>query len=142
MRERLRDYELMIVISPLRSSEEDVNATLTRIQQSLASVGGELTSSDFSAPWGRRKMAYPIRRYAEGEASRRSFNEGFYVLLRFTLATAQITEFERQLKLNDAVIRYLITLVDQRGQQPLADGAAIEPLIDGEGSEEDGEDEA
>jgi len=139
MRERLRDYELMIVVSPLRSSEEDVNATLTRIQQSLASVGGELTSSDFSAPWGRRKMAYPIRRYAEGEASRRSFNEGFYVLIHFTLATAQITEFERQLKLNDAVIRYLITLVDHRGQQPITDGSEQEPQA--EGGEQGGEGE-
>lgn len=116
MRERQRDYELMFVISPLRSGEEEINATISRVQQSITSSGGEIASVDQSAPWGRRKLAYPIFKYAEGEPSRRPFNEGYYVLLRFQIGTEQINEFERQLKLNDAVIRYLITLIDHRGE--------------------------
>ncbi|MBC8160234.1 MAG: 30S ribosomal protein S6 [Roseiflexaceae bacterium] len=116
MRELQRDYELMFIISPLRSSEEDVTTITNRVQQSVASIGGEVISSENGSPWGRRKLAYPIRRYSEGEASRRSFNEGFYVLMRLSLPTTQLNEFERQLKLNEAVIRHLVTLVDQRGQ--------------------------
>jgi len=140
MRESQRDYELLFIISPLRSSEEDVSATMSRIQQSLAGINGEITSVEQTAPWGRRKLAYPIRRYAEGEASRRSFNEGYYVLVRFNLPTTQINEFERQLKLNDAVIRHLITLVDHRGQQAPSATSVLEPaLVDVDDDTDDGD---
>lgn len=116
MRERRRDYELMFIISPLRSSEEDIAATINRVQQAISAAGGEVTSVDHSPPWGRRKFAYPIREYAEGEASRRSFNEGYYVLALFSLSAARIPEVERTLKLSDAIIRYLLTQVEVRGQ--------------------------
>jgi len=116
MRERRRDYELMFIISPLRSGEEEISNTVNRVQQAITTSGGEVTATDHSAPWGRRKFAYPIREYAEGEASRRAFNEGFYVLCHFNLAPAGIADLERSLKLNDAVLRYLLTLVDTRTQ--------------------------
>lgn len=114
MRERRRDYELLFIVSPLRSSEEEIANTVNRVRQSIASAGGEMTDVDQSPPWGRRKFAYPIREYAEGEASRRPFNEGFYVLCHFSLASTRIPEIERALKLNDSVLRYLLTLVDAR----------------------------
>jgi len=116
MRERRRDYELMFIISPLRSSEEDITITVNRVQQAITVAGGEVTNTDQSAPWGRRKFAYPIREYAEGEASRRAFNEGYYVLCHFSLPAARIPDVERSLKLNDAILRYLLTLVDTRVQ--------------------------
>lgn len=131
MRERQRDYELMLILSPLRAGDEEVNAITGRIGQTLSGLNGEVVSSEHAAPWGRRKLAYPIRRYAEGEASRRSFTEGFYVLIHFRLPTTQIGEFERQLKLNDAVIRHLITLVDQRGQQaPVSATSSFDTVAD------------
>lgn len=144
MRERQRDYELLVILSPLRASDEEVNAAVGRISQTLNSLGGEVVSSESGAPWGRRKLAYPIRRYSEGEASRRSFTEGFYVLINFRLPTTQIDEFERQLKLNDAVIRHLITSVDQRGQQaPAASTSAFESVAaDGDDDEVEDEEKA
>jgi len=125
MRERRRDYELMFIISPLRSSEEDITTAINRVHQSISAASGEIASTDQSAPWGRRKFAYPIREYAEGEASRRAFNEGYYVLCHFNLPAARIPEIERSLKLNDAVLRYLLTLVDTRGQA----GASSAPRL-------------
>ena len=129
MRERRRDYELLFIVSPLRSSEEEIANTVNRVRQAIASAGGEMTDVDQSPPWGRRKFAYPIREYAEGEASRRPFNEGYYVLCHFNLASTQIPEIERALKLNDSVLRYLLTLVAIRSQgkpQPLAVGAGAD----------------
>src|SRR6478672_3881732 len=114
MRERRRDYELLFIVSPLRSSEDEIANTINRVRQSIAGAGGEMTDVDQSPPWGRRKFAYPIREYAEGEASRRPFNEGIYVLCHFNLASTRIPEIERALKLNDSVLRYLLTLVDPR----------------------------
>ena len=40
---------------------------IARVHQAITTAGGEVTSTDQSAPWGRRKFAYPIREYAEGE---------------------------------------------------------------------------
>ena len=114
MRERRRDYELLFIISSLRSSEDEITNAINRVRQSITSLGGEVTSVDQTAPWGRRKFAYPIREYAEGEASRRPFNEGFYVLCHFSLPTTQVAALERALKLNDSVLRYLMTLVETK----------------------------
>jgi len=116
MRERRRDYELMFIISPLRSSEEEITATITRVHQSITAGGGEVTATDHTPPWGRRKFAYPIRDYAEGEASRRAFNEGYYVLTHFSMPVLKVLDVERTLKLSDAVLRYLLTLIEHKGQ--------------------------
>jgi small subunit ribosomal protein S6 len=129
MRERRRDYEMLFIISPLRGSEDDIASTINRVRQSIAAAGGEMTDVDQSPPWGRRKFAYPIREYAEGEASRRPFTEGIYVLCHFTMASTRIPEIERALKLNDSVLRYLLTLVDPRTvgkSRPVAAGATAE----------------
>ena len=129
MRERRRDYELLFIVSPLRSSEDEIANAINRVRHSIAGAGGEMTDVDQSPPWGRRKFAYPIREYAEGEASRRPFNEGIYVLCHFNLASTRIPEIERALKLNDSVLRYLLTLVDPRtiGRgQPVAAGAGAD----------------
>jgi small subunit ribosomal protein S6 len=140
MRERQHDYELLFIISPVRSSEEDVAATIDRIRQAVTTIGGEITRVDHSAPWGRRKLAYPIRKYTEGEASRRAFTEGFYVLCHLRLPTTQITEFDRVLKLNDAVIRYLLTLVEQKGKTtPFSEAAPVVAAVGDDFDEDEDE---
>jgi len=128
MRERRREYELMFIVSPLASAEEDINANIDRVQQAITSLGGEVTNVEHSAPWGRRKLAYPIRKYAEGEASRRSFTEGHYVLCYFSLATSQLPEVERVLKLNDAILRYMLLLVEHKDQRVAAGAAASDEV--------------
>ncbi len=133
MRVRRRDYELMFIISPLKSAEEEITATINRVRQAISNGGGEVTSVDQTPPWGRRKFAYPIREYAEGEASRRAFTEGYYVLCHFTLPASQVNEVERLLKLTDPIIRYLLTIIETRGQTAPV-GAAVQV---GAGADED-----
>jgi small subunit ribosomal protein S6 len=116
VRERRREYELMFIISPLHSSEEEINTITERISQTIDNNGGSVSNVDQSAPWGRRKLAYPIRDYAGGEASRRNFTEGYYVLMHFTLLTERVSELERTLRLTDSVLRHLVTLVDRKGR--------------------------
>lgn len=139
MRERRRDYELMYIVSPLRTSEEEIAATINRISQAIVAQGGEVTATNHSAPWGRRKFAYPIREYAEGEASRRVFTEGYYVLTHFSLPTEKIVEVERVLKLTDAVLRHLLTLVDARSAAPVVAGVPAADAPDEDGGGEDDE---
>ncbi len=130
MRERRRNYELMIIISPLHSNEEGVAATVERISNSIVNAGGEVTGVNQNPPWGRRKLAYPIREYASGEASRRNFTEGYYVLLTFNLAAAKVSEVERTLKLTDSVMRHLITLVEQKAVIVEETAEEAEPVAD------------
>jgi small subunit ribosomal protein S6 len=115
MRERRRNYELMIVISPLHANEEGIAAAIERVTHSIVASGGEVSGINQTSPWGRRKLAYPIREYASGEASRRNFTEGFYVLITYSLSAAKVTEVERTIKLTDAIMRHLVTVVEQKG---------------------------
>jgi small subunit ribosomal protein S6 len=115
VRERRRDYEMMVIISPLAATEEGVAAVVERLRGVIAGAGGEVTAVNQTTPWGRRKLAYPIREYVSGEASRRNFTEGFYVLMHFSLSAARVIEVERTIKLTDTIIRHLITLVETKG---------------------------
>jgi small subunit ribosomal protein S6 len=124
VRERRRDYELMFIVSPLAANEEGVTAAIERVRDVIQSNGGEVTAVNQSAPWGRRKLAYSIREYVSGEASRRNFSEGFYVLMHFSLGAAKVLEVERTIKLTDTILRYLITLVEQKGSAAAAPEAA------------------
>lgn len=119
MRERRRDYELMIIISPLNATEEGVTAIIDRLRNSIEAEGGEVTAVNQSSPWGRRKLAYPIREYVSGEASRRSFSEGYYVLMNVSLSSAKVVELERTIKLTDSILRHLITVVEHKATAPV-----------------------
>ncbi|MEI7645480.1 MAG: 30S ribosomal protein S6 [Chloroflexales bacterium] len=114
MRERRRNYELMIVISPLHASEEGIAAAIERVSHSIVVSGGEVSGVNQTSPWGRRKLAYPIREYASGEASRRNFTEGFYALITFSLSAAKVVEVERTIKLTDAIMRHLMIVIEQK----------------------------
>lgn len=135
MRERRRDYELLFIIPPIRMSDEEIRNTIERISQTITNLGGVVTSTNHAPPWGRRKFAYPIRAYVEGEASRRVFTEGYYVLMHFQMAADRVAELERLLKLNDAVLRYLLTLVEVRGTAPAV--VTTVGALDGEETEDE-----
>ncbi|NJN19434.1 MAG: 30S ribosomal protein S6 [Oscillochloris sp.] len=129
MRERRRSYELMIIISPLAANEEGIAAVMNRLTNTIESGGGEVTAINQSSPWGRRKLAYPIRSYVTGEASRRNFSEGYYVLIHFNLSASQVGDVERTIKLTDTILRHLITQVEQKGsseEAPVVEEAVAE----------------
>jgi small subunit ribosomal protein S6 len=128
VRERRRDYELMLIVSPLAANEEGVNAAVDRIKAVVESNGGEVTAVNQGAPWGRRKLAYPIREYVSGEASRRNFTEGYYLLLNLSIGAAKVVEIERTIKLTDTILRHLITLVEQKGAAQAAPAEASEAV--------------
>lgn len=112
MRERIRNYELMFIISPLHATDDEVDSIIQRIQNSIENAQGEILSVNHNSPWGRRKLAYPIRAYAGGEASRRSFNEGYYVLMHFSMTATRLDDLEQTIKFTDPILRHLVTLVE------------------------------
>lgn len=96
-----RKYELMTILHP-EVAEEALPGELDRISGYISAVGGELIDSLRESPWGRRRLAYPIR------SGGRDVRDGFYTVWHFELAPTQVTELERELKLNPQVIRYIV----------------------------------
>lgn len=89
-----RTYEAVYIFD---STLEDaaINEKLTRFHGLLGSSEEPETSH-----WGRRQLAYSIG----------PRENGYYVVSRFAAEPAVLPEYERALKLDDGVIRYLITL--------------------------------
>ena len=92
----LREYELFYIIRP-DLDDEQVRTTMDEIAELVAADGGEVAKSSL---WGRRRLAYQIA----------GFTDGYYVLKEITLPGENLRELERQLRLDERVIRSLITL--------------------------------
>jgi small subunit ribosomal protein S6 len=127
----MRRYELMLVLRP-DLPDDKVQGTLERTARAIAAGGGQIVKQ---APWGRRRLAYPIDHHREGS---------YYVLLFEAPATA-ISELERGLQISEEVLRHLVTRVERpvrasRGASADAD-ADVEVVLpsDEEEPEDDGE---
>jgi small subunit ribosomal protein S6 len=99
---RVRKYELMTIFVP-ELPEEELQAAVTRVSDILTGAGGTVSIINREAPWGRRRLAYPIRH------SSRDVRDGFYALYYVELDSLSVVEVERDLKLMDNLMRYLIT---------------------------------
>jgi small subunit ribosomal protein S6 len=90
----LRDYELLLVISP-EVSDDRMPDVLARFSKSVTDRGGEVVKTD---PWGRRRLAYPIRKFLEGQ----------YVLTNLRLDPRRAAEIEANLHLSEDVLRHML----------------------------------
>ncbi|WP_025691479.1 30S ribosomal protein S6 [Paenibacillus zanthoxyli] len=90
----MRKYEVMYIVRP-DIEQEAVQAAVEKFQ-GIISNGGEITKHDVQ---GKKRLAYEIKK----------FRDGVYVLVNFNAEPAVVAELERQMKISDDVIRYLIT---------------------------------
>jgi small subunit ribosomal protein S6 len=121
----LRSYEFMYIVSP-EVEHEDLENVTARIGQMIAERGGEVLRLE---SWGRRRLAYPIRR----------FREGYYIVAHIQLEPAAISDLQARLGLAEEVIRYLLVKADEI---PAAVAPAVPPeeaAIPEESDEEDEE---
>lgn len=97
----MRTYELAIVADP-RLSDDEFSALVEEYKQMITQRGGEVVREEL---WGKRKLAYPIRKLSEGR----------YVFLYLQMeptTSALIPEVELRLGQNDKVLRYLTVRTD------------------------------
>ena len=102
-----RQYEVVYIFE---SGLDDaaINERLTRYSSLLGSPPDMQLDH-----WGRRQLAYQIG----------PRDAGYYVVARFTANSDVLPEFERALKLDEGVLRYLITLYERElGAPPVAEG--------------------
>jgi len=124
----MRRYELMLVLRP-DLADDKVQSSLERTARAIAGGGGQIVKQ---APWGRRRLAYPIDHHREGS---------YYVILFEAPATA-ITELERGLMISEEVLRHLVTRVERpvrasRGQSADADLDVVAPPSDDDEPDDD-----
>ena len=87
----MRHYEIMIILDP-ETDERTANATLEKLLQVVPSIGGTVDKVDI---WGKRRLAYDIKKKSEG----------FYVVVDMTTTPEIARELDRQLGLNETVLR-------------------------------------
>jgi small subunit ribosomal protein S6 len=122
----MRRYELMLVLRP-DVPDDRSQALIDRTTRQIVADGGQIVKV---APWGRRRLAYPIDRYREGS----------YHIVLFDAPAPAIAELERGLLITEEVLRHLVTRVERpvKAARPDATDEGDLPPVD-EDVELDGE---
>ncbi|TWP38297.1 30S ribosomal protein S6 [Leekyejoonella antrihumi] len=94
----MRQYELMIILDP-ELDERTVQPSLDKLLTVVTKDGGTLDNIDI---WGRRRLAYDIQKKSEG----------IYAVVTMTAESATAKELDRQLGLNETILRTKLLRVD------------------------------
>lgn len=93
----MRNYELVLIVQP-EVDEEGFKAVVDKVGQLISDNNGQVIKVD---PWGKRRLAYPIREYEEGH----------YVVMQIQLEPGAASGLEGSLRLTEGIIRYLLVQV-------------------------------
>ena len=99
-----RYYEL-VFIARQDLTPAQVEAIARQYTSTIREQGGDVSKTEFC---GLRTLAYPIRKNSKGH----------YVLFNVSITSVAMAEIERQLKLNEDILRYLTVRVKQLDNQP------------------------
>jgi len=94
-----RVYEVMFIVRP-DVAEEDVDKLIAGFSDNVAKGGGVVKTVE---KMGRRKLAYTVRK----------FNDGNYVLLTIEAGGPVVLELERRLRVTEPVIKFLTVRIDE-----------------------------
>ncbi|WP_291383779.1 30S ribosomal protein S6 [Demequina sp.] len=87
----MRKYEMMVILDP----EVDERTVKPSLEKYLAVVTHDKGTVDNLDVWGRRRLAFPIKKKSDG----------VYAVINFTAESATAKELERQLGLNETILR-------------------------------------
>lgn len=96
----MRKYELMLILDP-EIDERSVNTNVEKLLKVVPAQGGTIDNVDV---WGRRRFAYEINKKSEG----------FYVVIDLNADPETVKELDRQLGLNESVMRTKILRPDAK----------------------------
>ncbi len=95
----LRVYEVMFIVRP-DAAEEDIDKLIAGFSDNVVKGGGVVKTVE---KMGRRKLAYTVRK----------FNDGNYVLLTIEANGAVVLELERRLRVTEPVIKFITVRIDE-----------------------------
>lgn len=124
----MRLYEVVYILDPALD-EGAVTTKLEKFHELATSQGGEVSAVDH---WGNRQLAYPIKHH----------KSGYYAVAQFTAAAEALPEYERLLKLDDEVVRYLLVLNEGEPTSGMSILAEVtKPVSDKDDDDEEEEEE-
>jgi len=94
----MRTYEVMVIAQP-DLDEQAINALVEKVKGWITEKGGSVENVD---NWGRRRMAYVIKKQREGQ----------YILITAKMEPSFTSELERNLRFIETVVRFMITVVE------------------------------
>ena len=94
----MNQYELLYIITP-ELDEEATKACVEKFSGVVTANGGEVVAVD---EWGKRRLAYAIDYKTEG----------YYVLVTFNGDAALPAELERNCKIDEKILRYMVTRIE------------------------------
>ena len=98
--QNMRKYEMVVILDP-SVDERTVTGTFEKLVQVVPTEGGTIDNVDV---WGKRKFAYEIDKKSEG----------IYIVLNFTAKSSTAQELDRQLGLNESVMRTKVMRLDAK----------------------------
>lgn len=93
------EYEIVMIIRPDLDEAETI-ATFEKVAASATELGAHIIDK---VDWGKKKLAYLIRK----------FNQGKYMILTIVSGPEHILEIERRMRLDDRIIRFLTVKSDE-----------------------------
>lgn len=96
----MNKYELAVVLSPLLD-EETLKLELSKVEELVTRFNGTIEKVD---NWGKKRLAYPIKKQ----------NEGFYFFISFQAEGSTPAEIESRIRIMENVYRYLIIRTDAK----------------------------
>jgi small subunit ribosomal protein S6 len=107
----VKGYEVVFIIDP-GCDDSQVGQEVDTVKEIIASGDGKVLDTQV---WGRRRLAYEIKKKKEGT----------YVLIRFQGGPALLAEMARRFKLNEVILRHL-TVVCEEPEGPQSAGEPVE----------------
>ena len=95
----MHNYELMVIMDP-SEDERTVAPTLDKFLTVITTQGGTVDKIDI---WGRRRMTYQIQKHSDG----------LYAVVNMTCSPEAVTELERQLRLNESIMRTKVLRLEE-----------------------------
>jgi small subunit ribosomal protein S6 len=95
----MRTYEIVYIVKP-DVSEEDLDKLISQMESLITNNGGAIQKTE---KWGRRRLAYQVRRQREGQ----------YVITTTDCEPPALREFERVLKVSEPVIKFQTVRIDE-----------------------------
>jgi small subunit ribosomal protein S6 len=122
----MRKYETFFIVDPDLSDETNA-AVDSKIDSIVTSNGGEVLTY---VPWGKRKLAYAIRKRTRG----------LYVLMEYAGGPTLVAELERNLRIDERILKFITVMLEERfdpekeRERKAAQKAVVAPFTEDEES--------
>ena len=95
----MNHYETIYIVNPTLD-DDSLKEAIDKFSNLIKKLKGSIVKVN---EWGKRKLAYEVKR----------FDKGHYVVLDFCALPKMVTELERNLKLDDRILKYITVKIDE-----------------------------